>query len=177
MTATELVILFAQTVGADVNNLRRVLTDLDSKQGDLATLNTSHKDTLVGAITEVKNQVTQLQSNVINQATVQGLIDAAITGIKDGAPTAWDTFKEVAAYIAQDQSAEQAILAALAKRVRVDAAQNFTEAEQTQGRNNIGAAAAADLGDISSFDPRQTYITQRDLMAPKTSDPFAPQLP
>ena len=49
-----------------------------------------------------------------------------------------------------DQTGIAALTAAIDKRVRFDAAQTLTVPEQTQARSNIGAVAAADIGDTNT---------------------------
>ena len=49
-----------------------------------------------------------------------------------------------------DQTGIAALTAAIDKRVRFDAAQTLTVPEQTQARSNIGAVAAADIGDTTT---------------------------
>lgn len=157
--------LFAQTVGADVNALRDAETLLESNQGDLTTLTTTHKASLVGALNELKT----VADDALTESEVSTLIQTAVDGLINGAPGTYDTLKEIADYIAADQTAATAITEALAKRVRVDAVQNFTDVEKTQGRDNIGAASAANLttlsdgvGDYANANPKQVYETARD---------------
>ena len=162
MNAVDLIVAFAETVGIDVHDLKAGLLNLQQKQGDLTALTTTQKNSLVLAINEVKATVTNLGNDYLTSAAATTLINNAINGIINGAPQAWDSFKEFADYVAADQTAAAAMLEALAKRVRVDAAQNFTATEQAMGRTNIGAAAAADLGDVATFDPTAKYVAKRD---------------
>lgn len=162
MNAVELIIAFAEQIGIDVHDLRAALTLVQNKQGDLTTLTTTQKGNLVAAINEVKATAASIGSDYLTSAAATTLIENALNGIIDGAPAAWNTFKEFADYVAADQTAAQAMLDALAKRVRVDAAQTFTAEEKTMGRSNIGAASAADLGDVSAFDPKGAYEVKRD---------------
>lgn len=55
-----------------------------------------------------------------------------------GVPAAFDTFKEIAAYIDTDTTLGASLSTAVTKRVRFDATQTLTLAEQTQACNNIG---------------------------------------
>lgn len=165
MSLKSVIDLFAGTVGADVNALRDADAVLEANQGDLATLSTTHKATLVGALNELKTA----SDNVITETDVSTLISTAIDGLINGAPGTYDTLKEIADYIASDQTAAAAIAADLAKRVRVDAPQSFSEVEKTQGRDNIGAASDADLttlengvGDYANADPKAVYEAARD---------------
>lgn len=80
-------------------------------------------------------------------------ISAAVSGLIDGAPATLDTLNELAAALGDSPTAITDILAAQALRVRVDAAQAFTDPQKAQGRTNIGAAAAADLGNVAGWDP------------------------
>lgn len=165
MSLKSVIDLFAQTVGADVNALRDADDVLEANQGDLSALSTSHKATLVGALNEIK----LVADDALTSSEVSTMITTAIDGLINGAPGTYDTLKEIADYIAADQTAAAAITEALAKRVRVDAAQNFTDVEKTQGRDNIGAASAAGLtaletgvGDYANANPKQVYETARD---------------
>ena len=160
--AVNLLVTFAETVGQDVHDLKTIAQQLEAKQGDLSTLTTTQKNTLVGAVNELKSALTNVSSTMVTQPQMTTAINDALNSIIDGAPQAWNTFKEFADYVAADQTAAAAMLDALAKRVRVDAAQNFTATEQAMGRTNIGAASAADLGDVANFDPTAKYVAKRD---------------
>lgn len=151
----------ATVMGTDVKNLSAAIADAVAKQGDLANLTTTEKSTLVGALNELKTGLNTVSSSAIDAATVQGMIDTGITSLVNGAPDALNTLNEIAAALAEDQTALDGILAALAKRVRVDAAQSFTDPEKAQGRSNIGAAASADVGDVPNADFVATYNTAK----------------
>ena len=86
-------------------------------------------------------------------ATITAAVAQAKTEIVDGAPVAWDTLQEIAAYIAADQTQAAAILTALDNRVRFDAAQALSAAEQEQAQANIGVTGAGLLA---------AYIAARD---------------
>ena len=105
----------------------------------------------------MKSGLDTVTSSAIDAATVQGMINTGITALVDGAPDALNTLNEIATALAEDQTALDGILLALAKRVRVDAVQNFTDVEKTQGRSNIGAAASADVGVVGTADFVATY--------------------
>ena len=57
---------------------------------------------------------------------------------------------ELAAAIGDDPNFAATLTAALGNRLRLDAAQTLTEAQRTQGRTNLGAIAAADVGDTTT---------------------------
>lgn len=65
-------------------------------------------------------------------------ISAAIAAIIDGAPAAFDTFKELADYVASDQTAVAAMTASINNRVRYDAVQTLTAPQQLTACTNIG---------------------------------------
>lgn len=152
-----LVNALAATIGGDYKALAASVNAAVSKQGDLTTLTTTEKGTLVGALNELKSGLASVTSTAIDAATVQSMINNGITSLVNGAPDALNTLNEIAAALNEDQAALDGILQALAKRVRVDAVQNFTDAEKTQGRSNIGAAASADVGDVGTADFVATY--------------------
>lgn len=149
----ELITQLATAMGTDVKTLNAEIEAVEEKQGDLTTLTTASKATLVGAINELKTGLGDAQSEIVDVNTIQGMIDSGLTSIVDGAPEALNTLNEIATALAEDDSVMDGILLALAKRVRVDAEQTFTEAEKAQGRGNIGAQDAAKIGDVDSADP------------------------
>ncbi len=69
------------------------------------------------------------------QTYALGLVDA----LTAASPSTLDTLAEIAAALGQDPTFAATITAALGKRVRVDAIQNFSVGEQAQARANIGA--------------------------------------
>lgn len=86
-------------------------------------------------------------------ATITAAVAQAKTEIVDGAPTALNTLLEIANYISTDQTQAAAILLALDNRVRFDAAQALSAAEQEQAQANIGVTGAGLLA---------AYIAARD---------------
>lgn len=86
-------------------------------------------------------------------ATITAAVAQAKTEIVDGAPVAYNTLLEIANYISTDQTQAAAILLALDNRVRFDAAQTLSAAEQEQAQANIGVTGAGLLA---------TYIAARD---------------
>lgn len=86
-------------------------------------------------------------------ATITAAVAQAKTEIVDGAPAAYDTLLEIANYISTDQTQAAAILLALDNRVRFDAEQTLSAAEQEQAQANIGVTGAGLLA---------AYIAARD---------------
>lgn len=86
-------------------------------------------------------------------ATITAAVAQAKTEIVDGAPAAYNTLLEIANYISTDQTQAAAILLALDNRVRFDAAQALSAAEQEQAQANIGVTGAGLLA---------AYIAARD---------------
>jgi hypothetical protein len=155
----------ASAIGADVKAL-------NAAHGDLSTLSTTAKSNLVAALNEVLT-IAQSATGVINDTAGSGTtnktwsadkIASALATLKsdllNGAPTTFDTLKEIADYIASDQSAGTALATAVANRVRFDAAQTLTSGEKTQACSNIGAVQTSDAGNITA-DLTATYSTAK----------------
>ena len=159
MALEQRLILLAQAIGADIKALK-----ID--QGALTDLDTTTKTSLVAAVNELKGIVDGLSgsSAVINDGAGDGdttvtwsankifdTIAAASAALKDeltdGAGAALDTLKELADALGNDPSFSATIAAEIANRVRYDAAQALSAPQQAQARNNIGAQAAAAVGD------------------------------
>lgn len=104
---------FAQAVGKDIKEL---------KLADAA---------LVGRVEALENKPTQ----TIDTVALKQEIKADIIG---GAPSEYDTLKEMSDYIAQDGNAGVAMAVALGNRLRVDEAQALDETQKQTARTNIG---------------------------------------
>jgi hypothetical protein len=87
-------------------------------------------------------------------ATAQGnansYTDTAISNLINGSPSALNTLKELSDALGADANFSATIATALGNRVRVDEAQSFSSGQKTQARDNIGAASAADVGDVAA---------------------------
>jgi capsid protein len=81
---------------------------------------------------------------------IVSLLDALKTEILGGADAAYDTLVEIQQLLQNGTSGLDALLAAVNNRVRFDAAQSLTVAEQLQARSNIGAVAATDVGNTDT---------------------------
>ena len=78
------------------------------------------------------------------------LLDALKADILGGADAAYDTLVEIQQLLQNGTTGLDALLAAVNLRVRYDAAQTLTVAEQLQARTNIGAVAAVDVGNTDT---------------------------
>lgn len=144
------IVALASAIGADIKTLR-------SNDGDLTTLTTTAKTSLVAALNELKASLDSIDTSaVINDAAasltttysstkISADIADAVAALVDGAPTALDTLNELATALGNDANFATSIADALGARVRTDAAQTFTAPQQLQARENIGAAAEADF--------------------------------
>lgn len=81
-------------------------------------------------------------------------VATAISNLVDGSPAALDTLNELAAAIGDDPNFATTMSTALGNRVRVDAAQAFTEPQKVQGRANLDVYSKTELGD-----PETDFVT------------------
>lgn len=167
---------FSVTVANDVKSLR-------TGQGNLTSLSTTAKTSLVAALNELYaaiNAATSINDAAASSSTtyssnkVNELINTAIADVVGSAPTTLDTLNELAAALGDDPNAITTITTALGQRVGV-IAQTFTAPEKTQARTNIDAASIASvtavvddldalnlaLGDVET-DINALYIATRD---------------
>jgi len=152
MTLETKIIAVVQAIGADIKDLR-------SKQGDLSSLSTTAKANIVGAINELHALILAGGGGgggvAINDAAGAGAttvtwsadksfsaIAAASLALKneltDGAGAALDTLKELADALNNDPNFAATIAGEIANRVRYDAPQTLTTAQQLQACTNIG---------------------------------------
>lgn len=129
------------------------------RTGTLSALTTTDKSSLVAAINELKAAIIatvaidDLQvsaSTTYSSNKVVTLLDALKAEILGGADPAYDTLLELQQALQNDQTGIAVLTAAIDKRVRFDAAQTLTLVEQQQARDNIGAVAASDIGDVNT---------------------------
>ena len=147
MTLETKIIAVVQAIGADIKDLR-------TKQGDLTALSTTAKGSVVAAINELYallgSSGAVIDDNAGDGATsvtwsadkIFDTIEAAKAAVKaeltDGASTALDTLAELAAALGNDPNYAATIATELGNRVRYDAPQTLTTAQQLQACTNIG---------------------------------------
>ncbi len=133
--------------------------DVRNKAGNLASLSTTDKSSLVAAINELKAAVVATSaiddaqvsaSTTYSSTKIVALLDALKTEILGGADAAYDTLVEIQQLLTSGTTGLDALLAAVNNRVRFDAAQTLTVEAQAQARSNIGAASATAVGDTDT---------------------------
>jgi type I restriction-modification system DNA methylase subunit len=158
--------LFAGEVGKDVKSILTLITgaaNITSLEG----LKTNTKANLVAALNEVFDAVASAGSGgaAISDGTTSltttwssskinasiGVVATQVQNILAASPQAYDTFKEVADYIAADVSGANAMLASIANRIRVDADQTFTSEQIGFGIANLVKLGAAKQSDLTAL--------------------------
>ena len=139
-TQQERITALAQAIASDIKNLT-------TNQGSLTALSTTNKTSLVAALNELKTAIANA-SNINDGATntsatwssqkINTAINSAVSALVNGAGTTLDTLKELADALGNDANFAATIATQMGKRVRVDAPQTFTVAEQAQGCANLG---------------------------------------
>lgn len=158
MTLETKLVAITQAIGADVKALK-------AADGDLTSLSTTAKTSLVAAINELKTLVgtgggggvgindaagTGVTTETWSADKIFNTIEAAklavTNSLVNGAGAALDTLNELAAALGNDPSFAATIATQIAVRVRYDAPQTLTALEQAQVLTNIGAMASVDIG-------------------------------
>jgi hypothetical protein len=143
-----------------INSIGSKLKPLITGQGDLSTLATTNKDSLVDAINELSGLIgTGGESSVINDAATSGTAETysvnkilmLLNGLRDeimgeDVSAAMNSFREIQDALEADETVTSALVTAMAKRVSVSSAQAFTAEEKEQGRANLGAYGATEIG-------------------------------
>lgn len=139
-TQQERIMALAQAIASDIKNLT-------ANQGSLTALTTTNKTSLVAALNELKTSIASA-SNINDTTTntsatwssqkINDAINNAVVALVNGAGTTLDTLKELADALGNDANFAATLAEQMSKRVRVDAAQTFTVAEQAQGCANLG---------------------------------------
>lgn len=156
MALTDQLISLSQRIAAECKSIR---TLLNGNASDLSALNTTAKGNLVAAINEVRgmagggvaiNDTTPSATTVYSSSKTNSAISTAVSNLVNSSPTTLDTLKELADAIGDDPNYAATTATALGNRVRVDAAQTFTSAQQTQGQSNLGVYSTAQVGDVTT---------------------------
>lgn len=151
MKLQERLALLISAIGTDVKNIL-------ATRGNMATLTTSEKTNLVGAINELKSAIqgagANINDNSASTAAVYSsqkttdLIAALKSELLGGAPAAaFDTLKEIADYLASDETAMSGLVTAVGHKVDYSQAQSLTTEQKTQARTNIAAYGVDEIGD------------------------------
>ena len=155
---------FIKQVGQDIATLKNRL-------GQLTNLSTTEKNSLVGAVNEIKatidtksgggatiNDNSTLTTEVYSAAKVIEIINTAKSDIKNdlvnGSSAALDTFYEFAAALNNDPTFATTVANALNNRLRFDAVQSLTTAQKQMAASNLGI-------DDPTIDMLATYTTAR----------------
>lgn len=160
----------------DKTNLVAAINELKTNNGDLSTLTTTDKTNLVAALNELKTAVDSAGGSIIVDTSasttttyssdkISTLISTAVASIVDSSPAALDTLNEFAIALGNDANFATTITTALGNRVRVDAAQTFSEAETLQARENIAAAGSVEFAALVTA----VGDTEVDLVAAYTA--------
>lgn len=133
-------------IGAGTSNLAIGTTAATAKAGDYAPAwgDVTAKPVVIAAGETAADARTVI--SVSSTSEMNSAITTAINNLIDGAPIALDTLKEIADYLAANDTAVEGITSALSNRVRVDAAQSFTEPQKLQGRSNIDVYSKSEIG-------------------------------
>lgn len=107
---------------------------LTAAVGDKTALSTTAKTNLVLAINELYTTITAQYSN----SAIDTKIASLKTELVGGASAALDTFKEIQDALGNDPTFASTLATQMSKRVRFDAAQTLTTAEQLQACTNLG---------------------------------------
>lgn len=126
-------------------------------RGDLTSLSTTQKTSLVEAINELKGNVDLIDdpSSIINDFSntsttevwsilkTKGYADSLITGLFAGVPLRHDSILKISTEI-------DAILLDLDSKVSYDKDDTKTEVEKQQARDNIGAPSVDDVDQVTA---------------------------
>lgn len=159
----------ATQIGSDIKTLI-------AHDGDLSTLTTQQKASLVLALNELKAGLTAVEGKLGAQiddsssgtdktwsaSKINAAISEAVNALINGAPDTLDTIKEVADAIQTNKDAITAIQQVAAGHVKYDGAQDLTSEQKTQARSNIDAAGTADVDAVKTTIGTLTNLSTTD---------------
>lgn len=150
-------------VAAIGGDIKTILTSI----GNLASLTSTDKTSLVLAINSVKADITAVENSIANSAGINDngsttsttetysinkitnllttLEQTVKSDILGSAPATLDTLQELASALSDNPSFATDIATSLGHRVRFDAAQSLDSTQQATARTNINAASDTDF--------------------------------
>lgn len=137
-------------IGAGTSSLVLGTTSSTAKAGDYqpAAADISDSTSAGRALLTAANAAAQRTAlDVQSTSEVASAISSAVADLVDGAPGALDTLKEFADALGGDENFATTISTALGNRLRFDAAQTLSGAQQSQGQANLSVYSRAELGD------------------------------
>lgn len=144
----------ATRIATECKSLR---TLINGNAAGLTGLTTTDKTTLVAALNEVRALAaaagsvadgTTSSTTSWSSQKVTTYVASQVATVLGGASAAYDTLQEIQALMVADDTETTGILTALSNRIRFDAAQTLTTAQQLQACNNIGVG-----------DPETNFVT------------------
>jgi anion-transporting ArsA/GET3 family ATPase len=131
-----------QSIAADIKNLI-------STRGNLSSLTTTDKTSLVNSINEVNGligSIAEIDDNAATSSTTKTysanklttLLNNLKTSILGSASPAYDTLQELQALLEGDASAISGLLTAVNNRIAYDASQSLNTTQQATACANIG---------------------------------------
>jgi hypothetical protein len=103
------------------------------------------------AATALINDSAAAGTTTFSSTKINTAIAAAITALINGAPTTYDTLKEISDYIASDTSAGTAMTTSIAGKIDFNNAQTYTSPQVVQGIANLVALGVAKASDLSTL--------------------------
>ncbi len=139
--ATRLTSAF-QSIAADIKNLL-------STRGNLSSLTTTDKTSLVNAINEVNSlvgSIAEIDDEAVSSSTTKtysaNKLTTLLNDLKDeilgGAGSAYDTLQEIQTLLEGDDTAISGLLTAVNNRIAYDATQSLNSTQKLTACNNIG---------------------------------------
>ena len=128
MNLIERINLFVKEISKDVKGIRGRLVVLENKPMgsiDEAALNNKVQESMNGLKTEIPN-------------LVRPTISEEVAKVVGGAPEAFDTLKEIAAYIDSDKAGAAAMASSINNRLRFDESQTLSEEQKNNVLNSLG---------------------------------------
>jgi len=147
--------------------VQRLVTELNAAKaarGDLNSLSTTDKTSIIAAINEVLTLANNAASSggaSINDASsssttetwsitkIASEISLAIDNITGVVPGTLDTLMELAALAQSNESGLATFTAALNTKLSIDSTQSLSAAQQQTGRNNLDVYSKEEIGDVT----------------------------
>lgn len=162
MSIQEALRLLAEAVGVDIHDVLVGVGNIEDLQmsGDVKAL--------IPALNQIHSVITGInilddvevsEASAFSSQKIQALLSTAIEELKSGAPESYDTLKEIADWIAADQTQTTSILTSLNKLLRFDATMSLTDAQKTNLSTTLNLnLAAIDIISIITGRPESMSI-------------------
>lgn len=139
-----------------VGAINEIASNAQGATGDLDDLETTAKDSLVSAVNELKGNIDTINGDAATEGSIKNEVATAISNVVDGAPETFDTLKEIAEWLTNDDNKDAAeIISDVKANSALIGAPAKEEVSHAATQEDVEAGKAESVGDTVIDSPAE----------------------